>query len=127
MKALLEEEPCPTAVFLNNNLLALGALIALQELGLSCPEDVSLVSFDDAPWMRVADPPLTVLRQPNYEMGAMAGQLLLQQMRGEPVPLTTITLQPELIIRASCRADRHGTGIRVRSSNVRAEGGEASS
>jgi len=126
MKALLAEEPRPTAVFLNNNLLALGALIALQELGLTCPDDIALVSFDDAPWMRVADPPLTVLRQPNYEMGAMAGQLLLQQLRGEPVPRTTITLQPELIIRQSCRADRHGFGAGARRSDVQREGGEAS-
>lgn len=120
MKALLAEEPRPTAVFLNNNLLALGALIALQELDLTCPEDVALVSFDDAPWMRVADPPLTVLRQPNYEMGSMAGQLLLQQLQGEPVPRTTITLQPELIIRQSCRADRHSSGAR---SQIRHAGG----
>lgn len=126
MTALLAEDPRPAAVFLNNNLLALGALIALQELGLTCPEDVALVSYDDAPWMRVADPPLTVLRQPNYEMGAMAGQLLLQQLRGEPVPRTTISPQPELIIRQSCRADRHGLGAGARGSGVRLEGGEAS-
>jgi DNA-binding LacI/PurR family transcriptional regulator len=110
MKALMAEEPRPTAVFLNNNLLALGALIALQEIGLSCPEDVALVGFDDTPWMRISDPPLTVLQQPNYAMGALAGQLLLQQLRGEVVPRTTITLQPELVVRQSCRADRHGAG-----------------
>lgn len=111
MRALMAEAPRPTAVFLNNNLLALGAMIALQELGLSCPEEVALVCFDDVPWMRISDPPLTTLRQPNYEMGAMAGQLLLQQLRGEPVPRTTITLQPELVVRQSCRADRHGARI----------------
>lgn len=112
MRALIAEELRPTAVFLNNNLLALGAMIALQELGLSCPEDAALVCFDDVPWMRISDPPLTVLRQPNYEMGALAGQLLLQQLRGEPVPRTTITLQPELVVRQSCRADRHGAHAR---------------
>jgi LacI family transcriptional regulator len=124
MKELLAEDPRPTAVFLNNNLLALGALIALQELGLTCPEDVALVSFDDAPWMRVADPPLTALRQPNHEMGSMAGRLLLQQLRGEPVPRTTTTFQPELIIRQSCRADRHGAD--ARGSGLQVKGGEAS-
>jgi LacI family transcriptional regulator len=107
MTTMMAEEPRPTAVFLSNNLLALGALIALQELGMSCPEDVALVCFDDAPWMRISSPPLTVLRQPNYEMGAMAGQLLLQQLGGEPVPRTTITLQPELIVRRSCRVGGH--------------------
>jgi LacI family transcriptional regulator len=108
MRALMAEAPRPSAVFLNNNLLALGALFALQEIGLACPEDVALVCFDDVPWMRISDPPLTVLRQPNYEMGALAGQLLLQQLRGEPVPRTTVTLQAQLVVRQSCRADRHG-------------------
>jgi LacI family transcriptional regulator len=111
MKALLAESPRPSAVFLNNNLLALGALIALQQIGLTCPEDVALACFDDAPWMCVADPPLTVLRQPTYEMGTLAGHLLLQQLRGEPVPRTAITLQPELIVRQSCRADRHRASL----------------
>jgi hypothetical protein len=105
-------------------------LIALQHLGLSAPADVALASFDDAPWMCIANPPLTVLRQPNYEMGILAGQLLLQQLRGEIVPRTTITLQPELIIRQSCRADRHRMGIQpvgaaVYSANEHSqEGGE---
>jgi LacI family transcriptional regulator len=107
MRSLMVGQSRPSAVFLNNNLLALGGLMALQELGLSCPEDIALICFDDVPWMRISNPPLTVLRQPNYEMGAMAGQLLLQQLRGERVPRTTITLQPELIVRQSCRADRH--------------------
>jgi LacI family transcriptional regulator len=108
MEELLARAPRPSAVFVNNNLLALGALAALQRLGLSCPEDVALACYDDPPWATISDPPLTVLRQPNYEMGALAGRLLLQQIRGETVPRTAITLQPELIVRQSCRADRHG-------------------
>jgi LacI family transcriptional regulator len=126
MKVLMAEAPRPSAVFLNNNLLALGALIALQEIGLSCPEEVALVCFDDVPWMRISEPPLTVLRQPNYEMGAMAGQLLLQQLRGESVPRTTITLQPELIVRQSCSPNRHGArpSSTMHSMPTVAEGGD---
>jgi LacI family transcriptional regulator len=112
MKAVMREAPRPAAVFLNNNLLALGALIGLQELGLAAPDDVALVGYDDAPWTRIADPPLTVVRQPNYEMGTLAGQLMLQQLRGEAVPRTSITLQSDLLVRQSCRADRHGASIR---------------
>jgi len=111
MKALMRESPRPAAVFLNNNLLALGALIGLEELGLAAPDDVALVGYDDAPWTRIAAPPLTVVHQPNYEMGTLSGQLMLQQLRGEAVPRTTITLQSELIVRQSCRADRHGAHI----------------
>jgi LacI family transcriptional regulator len=107
MMALMREQPHPSAVFLNNNILALGALIALQQLGLSCPEDVALAAFDDAPWTAVADPPLTVVRQPNFGMGVLAAQFLLQQLDGEVVPRTTVTLSTEIVVRQSCRADRH--------------------
>jgi DNA-binding LacI/PurR family transcriptional regulator len=107
MTALLGQSSRPTAVFLNNNILALGALVALQSLGMSCPVDVSLAAFDDAPWMSIADPPLTVIRQPNYALGVLAAQLILQQLAGEFVPRTALTLQTELIVRQSCRADRH--------------------
>jgi LacI family transcriptional regulator len=112
MTALMTQTPRPSAVFLNNNVLAQGAMTALQRLGLFCPEDVALACFDDPPWAPFADPPLTVLRQPNYEMGALAGRLLLQQIQGQTVPRTAITLQAELIVRQSCRADRHGARTR---------------
>ena len=126
MKALMAEDSRPTAVFLNNSLLALRRAHRPAGTRPQLPDDVALASFDDAPWMRVADPPMTVLRQPNFAMGSMAGQLLLQQLRGEPVPRTTITLQPELIIRQSCRADRHGAHVHKRSIALHAEGGEGS-
>jgi LacI family transcriptional regulator len=122
MKILMAASPLPDAVFLNNSLLALGALIALQQLGRSAPADIALASFDDAPWMCIADPPLTVLRQPNYEMGTLAGQLLLQQLRGEVVPRTTITLQPELIIRQSCRSDRHRLSTHSPAADIHMDG-----
>jgi len=112
MEALLTQTPRPDAVFVNNNLLALGALNALQSLGLSCPEDVALACYDDAPWMTVSDPPLTVVRQPNHDMGVLAGRLLLEQIRGDVVPRMAITLQSELVVRQSCRADRHGAPVR---------------
>src|SRR3712207_1328318 len=58
----------PRALFVNNNLLTLGALLAIKQLGLRCPEDIALVGFDDHPWAAVADPPLTVVRQPSREL-----------------------------------------------------------
>lgn len=130
MKALMQGAPRPEAVFLNNNLLALGALVGLQECGLAAPDDVALVGYDDAPWTRVTDPPLTVVRQPNYEMGTLSGQLMLQQLRGEAVPRTIITLQSELIVRQSCRVDRHGAPVhtsrhRVSQHQPAPEGGES--
>ena len=112
MTELLAQPERPSAVFLANNVLALGALHALDHLGLRCPDDIGLASFDDVPWMRVSDPHLTAVRQPTYEIGALAGRLLLQAIEGSDVPESPIRMQPTLVVRASCRADRHGVARR---------------
>ena len=72
----------PTAVLALDSLLALGVLQGLRELGLRCPDDVSLIGFDDADWAEVISPPLTVVAQPVYELGAVAGRLLLERVGG---------------------------------------------
>lgn len=70
----------PTAILALDSLLALGVLQGLRELGLHCPRDVSLVSIDDADWAQVVSPPLTVVAQPVYDIGAEAGRLLLGRL-----------------------------------------------
>jgi LacI family transcriptional regulator len=77
MRHLLSQPERPTAVFIANNLLSLGALLAVNELGLRCPEEIALVGFDDHPWAAVSDPPLTVIRQPAQRMGQVAAETLL--------------------------------------------------
>ena len=84
--SLLSATPRPTALFISNNLLVLGTLLAMRELGLRCPQDISLVGFDDHPWAQVSDPPLSVVRQPLRELGHTAAQVLLAQIKGEQVP-----------------------------------------
>ncbi len=64
MRHLLSMPQRPRAVFVNNNLIMLGAFLAIRELGLVCPAQVAVVGFDDHPWAAVANPPLTVVRQP---------------------------------------------------------------
>jgi LacI family transcriptional regulator len=92
----------PTALFINNNLLVLGTLLAMRELGLRCPQDISLIGFDDHPWAQVANPPLTVVRQPLRKLGQTAAQVLLTQIRGEAVCEPQYILDCELIVRESC-------------------------
>ncbi len=102
MHQLLSLPERPTAVFMANNLLSLGGLLAVKELGLSCPEDIALVGFDDHPWAAVSNPPLTVIRQPGQQLGEAAARTLLAMINGEPVPEWQIVFECELIARQSC-------------------------
>jgi DNA-binding LacI/PurR family transcriptional regulator len=72
----------PTAILALDSLLALGVLQGLREAGLRCPADVSLIGFDDADWADVISPPLTVVAQPVYDLGAEACRLLLERIGG---------------------------------------------
>jgi len=92
----------PRAIFINNNLLSLGALLAIGELGLSCPGDVALIGFDDPPWAVVSCPPLTVIRQPARQVGQVAAQVLLDLMDGQLPTESRIELDCELVLRQSC-------------------------
>jgi len=91
----------PSALFINNNLLTLGALLAIRELGLRCPQDISLVGFDDHPWSAVSCPPLTVVRQPSRSLGQQAARMILSEIEGEPYHPEVVILECELVIRES--------------------------
>lgn len=93
----------PTALLLNNNFLSVGALSALKDLGLHCPDDISLIGFDDHPWAAVCDPPLTVMRQPTQEIGQIAAQTLLDMINDDVRSESHIILEAELVVRQSCR------------------------
>ena len=92
----------PTALFMNNNLLSLGTLTALQDLGLHCPTDIALVGFDDHPWAAVANPPLTVVRQPTEALGRAAAAVILDMISGDGSRSDSVVLECELIVRDSC-------------------------
>lgn len=100
--ALLKEQTGITAIFAANGMTGLGTFEALQELGLRCPEDISLVLFDDVQGGDVFRPRLTVAVQPAYAMGYQAMQLLLRRIRKEPpAGPERIFLMPEMQIRDS--------------------------
>ena len=99
--ALWAHDP-PDALFVANNLMTMGALRALRELGCDIPGDVRVVGWDDSPWAELLDPPLTVVAQPNIEIGRSAARLLaILRKGGQPQALT---LTPELLVRESSAA-----------------------
>jgi LacI family transcriptional regulator len=96
-------EPYPTAVFASNDEMALGVLVAAMSKQIVVPRTVSVVGFDDAEIARMALPQLTTIRQPNFEMGAAAVDLLMEQARagGEPMLSACRELPYELVVRGS--------------------------
>jgi len=103
MKKLLSVASNLDAVFVANDWMALGALRAIREQGLRVPDDIGLVGFDDVPLAAQTDPPLTTVRQPMREMGALGVQLLIQLIKGKKVTPTKFTLPTELVLRGSTR------------------------
>ena len=91
----------PTALFVCNNLMTVGALGALHQGGRRVPRDVAVVGFDDLPWAEALDPPPTVVRQPAYEVGRQAMELLLKRIIAPSRPPITVRLVPELVVRRS--------------------------
>ena len=91
----------PTAIIAFDSVLALVVILAVRRLGLRCPDDLSVVGFDDAEWAEVVSPPLTVVRQPVYDIGVQACQLLLDRTRSPERALSRRRLQGTLIERGS--------------------------
>ncbi len=92
----------PTAIFCTNNMMALGALAAIQEIGLACPEDISLLGFDDFYWATLLRPRLTVVRQPAREIGMLAARILIDHIEGRTSVPSPALLDTQLIVRDSC-------------------------
>jgi len=77
-------------------------------MGLRCPEDFGLVSFDDYPWLGIFRPRLTTVELPKHQLGTEAAELLIQRIAGDGGRAVVRKLQPELRIRESC-----GFGLRT--------------
>lgn len=93
-----------TAIFAFNDMSAIGAIRALQDAGFRVPEDISIVGFDNIHFAEFNSPPITTIRQPLFEMGELAAQILLKKLsksnNGEEFP-PTLYIEPELIVRKS--------------------------
>jgi len=103
-RRLVQLTPGPSAIFAANDLLAVGALAALREKGLRCPDDVAVVGFDDLELAAFTDPPLTTVAQPGYTMGRCAAEALFQRLQHPETAAQRVILDTELKIRRSCGA-----------------------
>jgi DNA-binding LacI/PurR family transcriptional regulator len=89
-----------TALVVFNDISAIGAMAALQQAGRRVPEDVSVIGFDDIEFASITNPALTTIRQPLYDMGATAAELLLRKCMDDAAS-REIRFRPELIVRSS--------------------------
>ncbi len=101
MQQLLEESHRPDAVFVSNNRMAIGALQAIDESGLTIPGDVGVVGYDDIAWVGLMRTPLTTVSSPAYDLGLESGRLLLSRIEGFTGAPRTVVLSPSLIVGAS--------------------------
>jgi LacI family transcriptional regulator len=93
-----------TAVAAANDLLAIGCYSTFDEAGLVCPDEVSVIGFNDMPFVDRLRPPLTTVRFPHYQLGTEAAQLLLERIGGGDGPVKILYLAPELVVRGSTAA-----------------------
>jgi len=100
-EALLALPHPPTAIFACSDAMAIGVLRVARRRGLSVPEDLSVVGFDDVEIARVAMPELTTVRQPLREVGRQAISLLFRQIEGRPLSAHRVELSARLVVRAS--------------------------
>jgi len=92
----------PDGIYVANHLMTVGLLKAAEEMGMRCPEDFGLVSFDDYPWLGIFRPRLTTVELPKHQLGSEAAELLIKRISGDRSKPVLQKLQPELRIRESC-------------------------
>ena len=100
-RALLDAREQPTAVFAANDAMAIGALQVFRQRGMQVPRDLSLMGFDDIKFAAYCDPPLTTVRQPRREIGALSMQIMVDLLAGEGVAPVSRELPHELVLRES--------------------------
>ncbi len=96
----------PQAIFAYNDLMAIGAIVAAQQLNLSVPRDIAVVGFDDIILASLIEPTLTTIRIPQYELGKLVGELLLERIMNHNLPQKMINFPVALQIRRSCGSRR---------------------
>lgn len=111
---LLDAKAQFTAVLAGNDLHALGCYDVFRKRGLNCPDDISLVGFNDMPIVDKLSPALTTVHIPQYEIGAEAARLLLDRVNNVGAPVKTVHLSLNLVVRSSTAEPRASTGGRSR-------------
>jgi len=109
-KQLLERKEAFTALFAYNDISAIGAICAFQEVGLRVPDEISVVGFDDIQSAAYISPPLTTVRQPMLKMGEVAARTLLDRIEARMKYVPEIAIEPELVVRRSSAQARTRSG-----------------
>jgi DNA-binding LacI/PurR family transcriptional regulator len=126
MKRLLALDERPEAVFCASDLMALGAIRAAHAAGLSVPEDVAVVGFDDAAFASMMKPALTTVRQDKTGLGAAACEALMRIMENAEAEPPVVILNADLVVRESCGAALRATNKGGRPAKKRPPTGKAS-
>jgi len=100
-RELLERDGGLTAIVAANDMLAVGCYGALDERGLTCPDGMSVIGFNDMPFIDRLRPPLSTVRFPHYQLGTEAATLLMERVEGGEGPVKILYLAPELVTRGS--------------------------
>jgi LacI family transcriptional regulator len=98
---LFRHHPQTTAVVAGNDMLALGVIDAAAESGRRCPDELSVVGFNDMPLAGRLQPPLTTVNVPEYDVGQRAAELLLSRIAVSDQPAETVLIPVELVVRSS--------------------------
>ncbi|HEX7404377.1 MAG TPA: substrate-binding domain-containing protein, partial [Candidatus Nanopelagicaceae bacterium] len=101
MEQMIRESPDVTAVIAGNDLIAVGVIDAAREVGMNCPQDISVVGFNNMPLAGRLDPPLTTVNVPEYELGRLAAQCLLREMANPRRTREHIVIPVNLVVRGS--------------------------
>ena len=104
IERLLTQAERPTAIFASDSIVAYDIFKTTRMLGLRVPDDLSLIAFYDAEWTSVTTPPISVIDQPVYDMGAKVAELLIARINGEAPPPRLCVLPTRFIERTSVAA-----------------------
>jgi LacI family transcriptional regulator len=118
MQQMLTSADPPTAVFCANDIQAIGAMSGCRDAGVSVPNDISIIGFDDLPIAKYVTPQLTTIRVPAQEMGLSATRRITAAIEGG-APLSSLELQTELIVRESTAPPRSAAVLSARSRRPR--------
>jgi len=106
-KELLENSNRPEAIFTTNMDMTLGAVITIKKMGISIPNELGIIGFDDPEWASILSPPLTVVSQPTYALASTAAELLIKKIEDKKIATSyeplIMTLHTKLVIRNSSR------------------------
>ena len=103
MNGVFESGSMPRALFAFNDLMAMGAFRAVMERGLSIPEDISIIGYDDLEIAAYLMPALTTVRQPSFDLGLNAAEVLIDHLENKAAMPPVIQLTPELVVRDSVK------------------------